>query len=317
MTRNPAIDILKFMAVLFIFNAHSVILYPVCSWMSTGGYIGDALFFFCSGFTLFRGRGRELGRFDSWYKRRLSRIWPSCMAFALMSYFFSARPLTVYETLCGVGWFVKYILVVYIVMWCLGKLFINKMKWVFFISIAGSLFFCWVYLWTGDSNPNHWKWSFFFPVVILGALVGINEDRIKTTPLIDVCACFAAFALFTFVIAAGTRMGLRYVQLFGLPLILVFAYYAYKTATVRWIYALPTTSKGKIICWVGGLCLDFYLIKWTFISDALNSLFPLNLPIMLIYLLFIAYLNRMIGRIIQQTFVSKKEPYDWKAIVAL
>lgn len=33
--------------------------------LATGGAIGDVLFFFCSGYTLFLGR---MGRFDNWYK---------------------------------------------------------------------------------------------------------------------------------------------------------------------------------------------------------------------------------------------------------
>lgn len=43
--RDLSIDLLKCIAVLCIFNAHSTMLYPKCQWLSTGGYVGDALFF--------------------------------------------------------------------------------------------------------------------------------------------------------------------------------------------------------------------------------------------------------------------------------
>ena len=49
------------------------------------GALGDALFFFCSGFTLFLGR---LGSFDNWYKRRINRIYPSVIGWAVISTFF-------------------------------------------------------------------------------------------------------------------------------------------------------------------------------------------------------------------------------------
>lgn len=76
--RNIGIDILKCFAAIVITNSHMDILYPKFGALATGGAIGDALFFFCSGFTLFLGR---MGRFDNWYKRRINRIYPNsfCM----------------------------------------------------------------------------------------------------------------------------------------------------------------------------------------------------------------------------------------------
>jgi len=52
--------------------------------LATGGAIGDALFMFCSGYTLFWG---SMKRFDNWYKRRVNRIYPSvfaCVAVCLL-----------------------------------------------------------------------------------------------------------------------------------------------------------------------------------------------------------------------------------------
>ena len=54
--RYFSIDILKFFAVLLITNSHMEKVHAEYSVLSTGGTIGDALFFFCSGFTLFLGR---------------------------------------------------------------------------------------------------------------------------------------------------------------------------------------------------------------------------------------------------------------------
>ena len=79
--RNISIDILKCFAALIITNSHMDILYPKFGALATGGAIGDALFFFCSGFTLFLGR---MGRFDNWYKRRINRIYPTIFAWAIL-----------------------------------------------------------------------------------------------------------------------------------------------------------------------------------------------------------------------------------------
>lgn len=64
--RNISIDIMKFLAVLLITNSHMDKLYGDYNVFATGGAIGDVLFFFCSGYTLFLG---SLGRFDFWYKK--------------------------------------------------------------------------------------------------------------------------------------------------------------------------------------------------------------------------------------------------------
>lgn len=83
--RNPSIDILKFFAALLITNSHMGMLYPdSLVKLSTGGAIGDVLFFFCSGFTLFLGRG---GDFFNWYKRRINRIYPTVLMWAAIMAF--------------------------------------------------------------------------------------------------------------------------------------------------------------------------------------------------------------------------------------
>lgn len=57
--RDIAIDIVKFLAVLLIINSHADTMYPRMQILATGGAIGDCLFLFCSGFTLFWGRLSE------------------------------------------------------------------------------------------------------------------------------------------------------------------------------------------------------------------------------------------------------------------
>lgn len=83
-TRDISIDILKCIAAIVITNSHMELLYGKYSVLATGGAIGDVLFFFCSGFTLFLGK---MGRFDNWYKRRINRIYPTVFAWAIMGAF--------------------------------------------------------------------------------------------------------------------------------------------------------------------------------------------------------------------------------------
>ena len=79
--RDISIDILKFFAVFLIINSHADICYPKYSMLATGGAIGDCLFLFASGYTLF---WKQPTRFDNWYKRRINRIYPSAIMCALV-----------------------------------------------------------------------------------------------------------------------------------------------------------------------------------------------------------------------------------------
>jgi len=80
--KNKAIVVFKFFAALLITYSHMGLLFPKFGGLVTGGAIGDGVFFFCSGFTLFLGRD---GGFLNWYKRRVGRIYPSIIMWALLS----------------------------------------------------------------------------------------------------------------------------------------------------------------------------------------------------------------------------------------
>lgn len=80
--KNKGIILLKFIAAFLITYSHMGILFPKYGSLVTGGAIGDGLFFFCSGFTLFMGRQDG---FPNWYKRRINRIYPTIIMWALVS----------------------------------------------------------------------------------------------------------------------------------------------------------------------------------------------------------------------------------------
>ena len=76
--RDIAVDIVKFFAVFLIINSHADACYPKFGILATGGAIGDSLFMFVSGFTLYLGKQI---RFDNYYKRRINRIYRSGFIF--------------------------------------------------------------------------------------------------------------------------------------------------------------------------------------------------------------------------------------------
>ena len=63
---------------------------------------------------------------------------------------------------------------------------------------------------------------------------------------------------------------------------------------------------------VSGLCLEIYVVQYWVMTDKLNSLFPMNIPIVFVLITCFAYLLRCMSRWFSQTF--KDADYDWKAI---
>lgn len=83
--RNYAIDLIKFIAVIFITNSHFIPLYEdINKSFATLGVHGNALFFFASGYTLTLGKSMSL-QFKNWYKRRIQRIWPTIIIWTILS----------------------------------------------------------------------------------------------------------------------------------------------------------------------------------------------------------------------------------------
>lgn len=70
---------------------------------------------------------------------------------------------------------------------------------------------------------------------------------------------------------------------------------------------------GDVVFIVSQLCLESYLIQSFIISDKLNALFPLNIPVMMIIILIAAYITKTLAEFILQTF--RTEPYDWSIML--
>ena len=133
MKRDIGIDIIKFFAAVLITNSHMRALYPDClSVLATGGAIGDALFFFCSGFTLFL---KPMGRFDTWYKKRINRIYPTVFAYAIICAFvFNYENDMRHTIIHGGGWFVSCIMIYYVIAYILDRFMSKNLNAAFCIA---------------------------------------------------------------------------------------------------------------------------------------------------------------------------------------
>lgn len=291
------------------------LLYGKYSILATGGAIGDVLFFFASGYTLFLGR---IGRFDNWYKRRINRIYPTVFAWAIMSTFlFNYHYDMKYTLIHGGGWFVTCIMIYYIVLYFIRLLMVNKLKWVFvLVSMT-------VVIWYFMLNPpfgfdmygsTYLKWGHYFLFMLLGASLGISKQERKFDLVSDVLKLIGCIVLYYGMLLTGRKIEfLQHLELLSLIPLLGITFYMYKICNsdaLKKMYYNQYT--GAIVKFVGGLCLEIYLVQFALFTDKMNHLFPLNLLLMMAVIVVMAYVLRCISRIFSQTF--KSEDYNWREV---
>lgn len=316
--RNIGIDILKFFAALLITNSHMDLLYVKYGALATGGAIGDVLFFFCSGFTLFLSKA---GRFDNWYKRRINRIYPTIFAWAIIGAFVFNRKYGMdYTIIHGGGWFVTCIMIYYVFLYFIQKFLLNKLKLTF--AIISIICIVWYLLIDRPVGYNmygetYFKWGHYFLFMLMGAMMGISNRTWKFNLKFDLLKLTVSLVLYYGFLFLGRRnveIGeWQILSLIPLLFIVVYFYKVCSSDTLKNIYNTEYIGWGMKL--ISGLCLEIYLVQGTLFTDKMNNLFPLNIPIMFIIIILGAYMLRCCARIFAQTF--KDGDYNWKAIIKL
>lgn len=290
-------------------------LYGKYNILATGGAIGDVLFFFCSGFTLFLGQER---RFDNYYKRRINRIYPTVLMWALMASVFFRQPYDMtYIVLYGGGWFVSCIMIYYVVLHFIRKFAFNHLKAVFFFFALLTL----VWYWLIDKpigynmyGATYFKWCHYFLFMLLGAILGSHPIQRKISLKWDSLKLLVCILLFYGILITCRKWEIsQNMQVISLLPLWGTTYYFYKVCksdALKRIYG--TRFIGPVMKTISGLCLEVYLVQGVLFTDRFNKWFPFNLLIVFVTILLVAYLLRCMARWFSQTF--READYDWKGI---
>lgn len=308
--RDVAIDFVKVIATLLVLNSHMGICYGSHSVLATGGGIGDALFFFVSGFTLFIGRRMD---FVNWYKRRIGRIYPTVIAMGLIACLIFGADFSFVEVMSvGNYWFLQCILVCYLLLypviryewnlsWCIGGSIAVMVGAFFLFDFNGQLFY---------GVNNLFRWIVYFSVMLIGGGIYLNASMIQyrwwSIPL--TIGCVVAWYLCNYIGMGNALQLLSYIPLIG---ICVGMYQVGKSPSIERLFERKIS--GNVLFIIGNLCLESYLIQKFIFTDTLNGLFPLNILLIIIAVLLSAYLLHILSGIISQIFDSK--PFDWKALL--
>ena len=324
--RDISIDIINFVAVLLIINSHADICYPKFKLLATGGAIGDALFLFCSGYTLFWS---PVKRFDNYYKRRINRIYPSvfaCIILQIIMGFDSWDNMSWFKLAGGGGDFVVAIMVYYVLLYAVQKWFINHIPSVVAVTAVATLVAYWFFPYKYEvSNRGLYgtltafRWIPYFGMMLMGAYTGLkakDSNGVKSSYK-DVIMMVGSLVMFYGIqIAAKKYSVVAPFQIATIPFLASIVYYFWKCCNAEGIKKIYGNKTGNlIIMTVGGLCLESYLIQFSFFTDKYNWLFPLNIPLLMVAILFAAYVTRCIARVFSQTFRS--EEYEWRKVFAI
>ncbi len=315
--RNISIDILKFIAALLITNSHMELLYGKYSYLATGGAIGDVLFFFCSGFTLFLGR---LGRFDNWYKRRINRIYPTVFAWAILGcWVFNHNNDIIHTLLHGGGWFVSCIMIYYAILYFIRKYVINHLGIV--MILTAFLCLIWYLLMDRPKDYNmygktYFKWGFYFLFMLFGSIIGLRHKMISRDEkgLRSLVYLIIAVIIYYVIIILRSKFEIvQEVQIISLLPLFVIVFYFFKVCNCDFVHkCFYSKITGWVIKLIGGLCLEIYLVQYSLFTDKMNSIFPFNLLIIFIVIVFVAYILRCLSRVFSQTFNNNE--YNWNEV---
>lgn len=326
MKRDQSVEMLKFVAALMVVNSHIGIMYVAdYKQLATGGAIGDELFFFCSGFTLFLS-SKPLTRFDHWYKNRINRIYPAVFMWAIIT---SALHLTdktmVDVVLFGGGWFVSAIMVYYVIFYLIKKYFINRL----FIPIiaVGVLLVAWCVFVHDSSNFSQIYYSrnfssriigFFF--MLFGACLGLYSKTHKMSggsALYYACmTILSVLAYYGTLYVCGKYPALHFAQFISVVPMVALIYNLYRLCNTDCILRLYNMRYiHAIVYLIGSLCLEMYICQFVLFTDRYNHLFPLNVILIFPTVILVAYGLRVSARVFQQTF--KDGNYNWREILSI
>lgn len=160
------------------------------------------------------------------------------------------------------------------------------------------------------------RWIPYFGMMLMGTWIGMKQKqerniRVRWTDVVLLFFCGAIFYGIQFVAKKIPFFGVW--QILTLPFLVGIVYYFWKCCNADCFRKIYNKKIGRwIIMFVGGLCLESYLIQLSLFTDKLNWLFPLNIPLIMLVILAVSYICRCLARFISQTF--RTEDYDWKKV---
>lgn len=225
-----------------------------------------------------------------------------------------------YVLLYGGGWFVSCIMLYYIVLYFVKRYMVKHLKLTLGLSLAvsASLYYCFE---NGQGfnmyGITYYKWFHYFCFMLQGAIMGVLSHKRAVnvkSGWVEFAKALICTVMFYILFSIKSSAQWHALQVLSLLPLMGISYYVYRMCNAEGMKRVyKETRIGLVMKAVSGLCLEVYLVQYHLFTDKLNHLFPLNLLIVFLGILLVAYLLRCLARIWAQTF--KDGDYDWKAVV--
>jgi hypothetical protein len=300
----------RFLAILLITNSHLDRLYPIPQ-LGTGGAIGNTLFFMMSGYGLYLSyQKRPLG-FSAWYRRRVSRIYPSLIIAVGIIYLFVRRGWKHWGLHNYITnflwptpyWFITALMLNYIIIY----LILKHGRPVYYLYCIAILVIPYSYFY-GTSldlsvysieGASYFKCIFYLQIMCWGGYWASREKQLITGTMREfwsLLLLIGFYYLFLFGVASGPLSKYQCItHLLLFPISYLFLTIARSDYVLKVI--MEKKYVAQTIIFVGGLTLEIYLLQNVVYSNSLieSLYFPLNIIMFWIGVVFLSYLLQNIA----------------------
>lgn len=275
---------MRFLAVILITNSHIGPLYPPqLQFLSTGGALGNSLFFFCSGFALYLSN-RNAG-VAPWVIRRFTRIYPSLWIFMAVCVLGGIQSFRLPDIFIPTFWFLQAILVFYVLFFYSVKFFKRQLWKVCTVFVLPLLvtYFCvphqgWI---IENTEHNHFlHWYFYYIIMLLGAIAAQRQTNTEIPSSIARTLSAVLFITAVYyclkIYILHTVRPLYDVQLCIPILLALFSIYTFQLSkSLSERLSRPGCGKAaSVVNYIASLTLDIYIVQFVIMGYFTRYAFP-------------------------------------------
>ena len=277
--RQP-LSLMRFLAVILITNSHIGPLYPPhLQFLSTGGALGNSLFFFCSGFALYLSN-RDTG-FAPWAIRRFTRIYPSLWIFMTVCFLGGIQSFRLPDIIIPTFWFLQAIFVFYVFFFYSIKFF-ERQLWkvcaAFIFPLLVTYFYVPHHEWIIENTEhNHFlHWYFYYIIMLFGAIAAQRRTNTESPssiarPLSAVLLIVTVYYSFKIYILHSASP-IYDVQLCIPILLTLFSIYMFRL--FERLSNIGTKKTAAIVNYIASLTLDIYIVQFVIMGYFTRYTFP-------------------------------------------
>ncbi len=301
--RILAVDYIKCLACLLILNSHIASLYPsFLKRLAFGGYFGNCLFFFCSGFLL----TKISNSFPKWYGKKIVRvIIPYYIVLPLLFFDNRLDDLSIFNVIMPVKLyhFIPTILILYIAYYYSVKL--NdyfKLKYQYIVAVfavIGLLFFYFVYDYNNRDIYEHFTFleiNSYYITMLLGAMVRNNMTKMRKW-YVYIAGAVLSFGMYGYQSVFGFP---KYLSIFQLTIGISFSY----CIACFFVCIEEKLKHISIVDFISTVTLEAYIVHY-FCIDAYAAIgFPTSWILFFISVIGIAYCIHFISENLSKKLLS-------------